>query len=356
MMNARKVDEYMSGATGYDMSWLQLLMVNAAGGFFGNIWIPTREYDPNTDQMSENYTYYNVGLQPNELADLYWTEYSGNYLIGGGSTIDTDYTYLSTRCRAIFKKNLGKYKKLVELEGLIWNPLWNVDGSELHQIIEQHANEVTKDTGSGESFKGQHIQDERKVTPYDSSDLKIEYQENHTGLDGDKTPSASSTIGDVTVSSSTTAVPSVSESEASATSNLNVKSHDSFTYSVKVEDTAFGVALAGGDTLHTEKTVRQGNIGVTKTTELIRDARETVAFSIIQEFFNDINEVILVGIWGDYTPEYEKFYHHYVESQADIDHVEIDSLGHIVKVVPKGESTQITPNQIIFGNRLSGQT
>lgn len=356
-MKARRVDEYMSGATGYDMSWLQLLMTNAAGGFFGNIWIPTRQYDPNTDQMSENYTYYNVGLQPDELADLYWTEYSGNHLIGGGSTIDTDYTYLATRCRAIFKKNLGKYKKLVEIEGLIWNPLWNVDGSELHQIIEQHANEVTKDTGSGESFKGQHIQDKREVAPYDSTGLKTEYQETHVGLDGSKTPAASSTIGDVTVSSSTTtAVPSVSESEASANSNLNVKSHDSFTYSVKVEDTAFGVALTGGDTLHTEKTVRQGNIGVTKTTELIEDARRVVAFSIIQEFFNDINEVILVGIYGDYMSPCEKFYHHYVESSAEIDHIEVDRGGHIVKVVMKGDSTQITPNQIIFANRTSGQT
>lgn len=355
-MRMRRVDEYMSGATGYDMSWLQLLMTNAAGGFFGNIWIPTRQYDPTTDKMSENYTYYNVGLQPDELADLYWTEYSGNYLIAGRKTIDEDYTYLSTRCRAIFKKNLGKYKKLVELEGLIWNPLWNVDGTELHQIIEQHADEVTKDTGSGESFKGQHVQNQRQTTPYDNTDLRTEYQETYTGLDGSKTPSASSTIGNVTVSSSTTtAVPSVSESEASASSSVNVRSHESFEYAVPIKDTAFGVALDGGDTLHTEKTVRQGNIGVTKTTELIRDAREVVAYSIIQEFFNDINEIILVGIWGDYMPQYEKFYHHYVESRADIDHIEVDSGGHIVNVVMKGDTTQITPNQIIFGKRKIGQ-
>lgn len=354
-MRMRRVDEYMSGATGYDMSWLQLLMTNAAGGFFGNIWIPTRQYDPTTDKMSENYTYYNVGLQPDELADLYWTEYSGNYLIAGRKTIDEDYTYLSTRCRAIFKKNLGKYKKLVELEGLIWNPLWNVDGTELHQIIEQHADEVTKDTGSGESFKGQHSQVEHNVSAYDSATTKKEWDETHQGLGSSQTASASSTIGDVTVSSTAGAIPSVSESEASASSSVNVRTHSSFEYAVPIKDTAFGTALDGGDTLHTEKTVRQGNIGVTKTTELIRDAREVVAYSIIQEFFNDINEIILVGIWGDYMPQYEKFYHHYVESQADIDHIEVDSGGHIVNVVMKGDTTQITPNQIIFGKRKIGQ-
>lgn len=298
MLRARKVDEFMSAATGYDMSWLQLLMTTASGGFFGNVWIPARQYDPNTGKMSETYTYYNIGLQPDELANLYWTQYSGNYFIGGGRTIDTDYTYLSKRCRATFLKNLGKYKKLVEIEGLEWNPLWNVDGTELHQILEQEADEVTKDTGSGESFRGQNLRDKREVTPYDTSDLKTEYHETHTGLDGEKTPSASSTIGDVTVSSSTTtAVPSVSESEASASSSVNVRTHDSFDYAVAVKDAAFGVALTGGDSLHTEKTVRQGNIGVTETTTLLNHARDYVQFNIVQEFFDDINKVILIGTY-----------------------------------------------------------
>ena len=357
-MKARRVDEYMQNFDMYSMRYLDRLMQTSttisgetSDGFFSNIWIPTRKYNQQTGQLDENYTYYNCGMSSNELADLYWTQYSGNFLIGNSASINIDYAYLETRCSAIFKKNLGKYRRLLELEGLIWNPLWNVDGTELHQIIEQHADEVTKDTGSGESFKGQHVQDERKVTPYDSSDLKTEYQETHTGLDGSKTPSASSTIGDVTVSSSTTtAVPSVSESEASANSNLNVKSHESFTYAVDEKDAAFGVALTGGDTLHTEKTVRQGNIGVTKTTELITDARRVLAYSIIQEFFDDINEVILVGVWDDSweTPFWQRSY----PSSAGIDHIEVDKLGHIVKVAMKGESTEITPNMVIFGNKL----
>lgn len=363
MMNARKVDEYMAQATGYQKSWLTLAFDEAtiiqgetSGGFFNNIWIPTRQYDSTTQQLSENYTYYNVGVTTAEMADIYWTEHSGTYLIGHFEDIAQSYVLLQRRIAAIFKKNLGKYKKLIELEGLIWNPLWNVDGTELHQIIEQHADEVTKDTGSGESFKGQNIRDERKVTPYDSSDLKIEYQENHTGQDSSQTASASSTIGDVTVSSTAGAIPSVSESEASASSSVNVRSHESFEYAVPIKDTAFGVALDGGDTLHTEKTVRQGNIGVTKTTELIEDARKAFRYTLLDEFFKDIDEVILVGIYGDYMSSGEKFYHHFVESAAEIDHIEVDSGGHIVNVVMKGDSTQITPNQIIFGNRISGQT
>lgn len=268
-------------------------------GFFNKLWVPVKVYSEQTGKFSDDYTYYNCGMDTNELAELYWTKYSGNYLIGGHENFDGVFQRLVMRCESIFKQYLGKYRKLIEMEGLIWNPLWNVDGSELHQIIEQHADEVVKDTGSGESFKGQNIRDERKVTPYDSSDLKIEYQENHTGQDSSHKATASSTVGEIEVNSESGTIPSVSESEASASSSVNVRSHESFTYEVDEKDAAFGVALTGGDTLHTEKTVRQGNIGVTKTTELIEDARKTVAYSIIQEFFKDINKVILIGTYDN---------------------------------------------------------
>ena len=296
-------------AQGYQGSYLKRLFDLSTGipqgqtteGFFNKIWVPVKKYNEQTGTFEDTYTYYNCGMDFVELSHLYWTKYSGNYLIGGNSEfLETVFDRLVVRCQSIFKENIGKYRKLVEMDGLIWNPLWNVDGTELHQILEKHADEVNKDTGSGESFKGQHIQDKREVTPYDGDNttLKTEYQETHIGLDGDKTPAASSTIGDITVSSSTTtAVPSVSESEASASSSLNVRSHESFDYAVDEKDAAFGVSLTGGDTLHTEKTVRQGNIGVTKTTELIEDARKTVAYSIIQEFFKDINKVILIGTY-----------------------------------------------------------
>lgn len=303
MWKMRKVDEYYdtSNAASPDTKLLTTFFTNCTNYqnrlLFSGIYLPVRLYDTNTQKLADEYTYLNVGLTSAELADLYWSEYSGNFLIGyHKDDIAKDLADLTTRATAIFKKNLGKYLKLIELEGLEWNPLWNVDGVELHQIIEQHADEVTKDTGSEESFRGQNVQDERKVSAYNDG-LKTEWQETRKGQDGTKTPSASSTIGDVTVSSTAGSIPSTSESSASANSNVNVKSHTSFEYAVSLKDTAFGTALTGGDTLHTEKNIRQGNIGVTKTTELIEDARKTVSYSIAQEFFNDINEVILVGVW-----------------------------------------------------------
>ena len=303
-MNARLVDEYTAQATGYERSWLDLLFDRAtiisgetSGGFFNNIWIPTRTYDPTTQKLSENYTYYNVGMSTADMSDLYWTEYSGNYLIGKQSDISIDFTYLVTRAKAIFKKNLGKYRKLVELEGLEWNPLWNVDGTEIHQLLEKHANENNLFSESGASATGKNLKDEHKVSAYDSA-TKTEWEETHIGKGTSNAPSAKVVYGDDTLTANGGSIDDVDTSSSEARASRSHKTHESFEYAVKVEDTAFGVAINdGGDVLHTEKTVRQGNIGVTKTTELIEDARRTVAYSIVQEFFNDINKVILVGVW-----------------------------------------------------------
>lgn len=305
MWKMRKVDEYYdtSNAASPDTKLLTTFFTNCTNYqnklLFSSIYLPVRQFDTQTQKLAEEYTYLNVGLTSAELADLYWAEYSGNFLIGyHKDDIAKDLADITTRANAIFKKNIGKYLKLIELEGLEWNPLWNVDGVELHQIIEQHADEINKDTGSDQSFRGQNLQVQHNTAAYNNG-TKTEWTETHTGQDSSHKATASSTVGDITVDSESGTIPSVSESEASASSSVNVRTHEQIPYAVLVKDTAFGTALTGGDTLHTEKNIRQGNIGVTKTTELIEDARKTISYSIVQEFFNDINEVILVGVWDN---------------------------------------------------------
>ena len=354
-MRARRVDDYLQNFETYSVRYLDRLMQTSttisgetSDGFFSNIWIPTRKYNSQTGKLDENYTYYNCGLSSTELADLYWTQYSGNYLIGRRESIEIDYAYLETRCSAIFKKNLGKYRRLLELEGLIWNPLWNVDGVEIHQLLEKHGAESYLESGSGSSATGRNLKDSRSVTAYDSNTLKPEYEETYVGQDT-STPSASATYGSDTISSSGGKVSHADTISSEAKASKSVRSHDAFTYAVKVEDTAFGTAISDADVLHTEKTVRQGNIGVTKTTELISDARRVVAYSIIQEFFNDINAVILVGVWdipddipwwcdgqssgGQTTPEHPdtgRISSVYNSGYNSIQSVELDEYGHVI--------------------------
>lgn len=378
-MNARIVDEYTAQAPGYERSWLDLLFnrstvisVEAPNGFFNDIWIPARKYDTTTQKLSENYTYYNVGMSTADMADLYWTEYSGNYLIGRQSDISIDFTYLLTRVSAIFKKNLGKYRKLLELEGLEWNPLWNVDGEEIRQLLENNGtNDV--ETGQINTSTGVQWNDTKtthNVSAYDSDGVKKEYEDTVSGnganiptgiqrveyTDGEFTVSNQSPSGSTIASAdeSTNGVKGKTKYLHNLAKNLNGSNEED--YVVDARDTAFGQALKGADRMHVEKLIRHGNIGVTKTTELIEDARRVIAYSIIQEFFDDINEVILVGVWGNYCGSIAPLYHHYEPSSTEIDHVEVDKYGHIVAVIPKGDSTQITPNQIIFSNRLSGQS
>lgn len=302
MMRARKVDEYFSTDHETYQNFLEYILYNTTlysnTPMFNQIYIPVRRYNTTTQKLDENYTYINCGMQTSELATLYWTKYSGNYLIGRTDTLSDDADKIILRAKSIFNQNRGKYLKLIELAGLEWNPLWNVDGVELHQIIEQHADEISKDTGSGESFKGQNLQVQHNVAAYDAN-TKTEWTETSTGQDSSQTPSASSTVGDISVTSTTGSIPSVSESEASANSNVNVRTHASFDYAVPIKDTAFGVALEGGDTLHTEKHVKQGNIGVTETTTLLNHARDYLSFNVLDQFFKDINKVLLIGTYDN---------------------------------------------------------
>ena len=63
------------------------------------------------------------------------------------------------------------------------------------------------------------------------------------------------------------------------------------------KDSAFGVAIEGAERYYAEKRIRQGNIGITKTTELIQSQRDIVRFNILDEFFKDLEREIIVGIY-----------------------------------------------------------
>lgn len=299
----RKVDEF------YDNSKLSEIFATATNNgttedpvyLFSQIYVPVRDYDTTNQKLSDTYTYYNVGITVDEMADLYWSEFSAMYLLGAGlgKDIDEDTDKLKVRCTSIFKKYLGKYKKLVELEGLIWNPLWNVDGVELRQLLETHGNETHLSTGSSHTVDGNYSQRQHKSAPYDSDTFKNEWQETDQGQGGSGTASASSGIvGGVEIEAESGTVGNITGSTGTASTDLRSVQHDSISYGVSAGDAAFGSAVEDGDILHTEKHIRQGNIGVTKTSELIEDARKVVRFSIIEEFFKDINEIILCPIFN----------------------------------------------------------
>lgn len=289
-------------------------------GFFKYIWLPVKVYDQQNEKMSE-YHYYNIGLQYSEIADLYQTQYGFNYLASplhieqiGQSVLDSQ--ALGRKILMIFKKNLGKYYKMLELQGYTYNPLWNVDGVEIRQSLEnQGINDVTTSSGSyGRGLVDENGKTTHNVSAYDSG-TKEEYNDTTVGQESDHDlPQLSydPETGEVSTENSKH-FDSVSQRNASyAASGSNTKyEHNNAQngindtssggygreYVIDSKDTAFGQKLVGGDKMYNEKYIRQGNIGVTKTQELIESERENLRFSIIQEFFDDINAQLLVGIY-----------------------------------------------------------
>lgn len=224
--------------------------------FFSDIWIPVLTRDENHapvvgDDGNFVVTYKNVGLTTEQLADAYQTLYGYNML----SVPITDPDMLTLKMKSIFQLNVGKYMKWLDTMGYAYNPLWNVDGSESFQYIDTHGNITRTNTPILQTDQ------ELKTAPYDSETYKATNKTINT---------------------------------YSGTQSTDTETHTQVT-DATLDGTVH--AITGGDYSHIEKRVRQGNIGVTMTTQLIQAERDLVRFNLVQEFFDDINKQLLVGVY-----------------------------------------------------------
>lgn len=270
------------------------------GHFFRHIYMPIELYDSTTQAKLK--TWVDIGLTLYDLSEAYWSQYSRAfldapyYLCHDSTEKATQMLELGRKAKSVLNRNKYKYLKLIESLGLEYNPLFNVDGVEIRQRLENEGvNDVSETNGNTQTFN--NLKDQHNVAPYDSTAVKEEYNDTRTGNISDSGNrdttythnNAKNMIGTLVQSGVDDDVKQyqVTEGEAGEAE-----------YYVESDDTAFGYRLIGGDKMEVEKLIRQGNIGVTKTTELIEDQRELVKFSIIDEYFNDINKMILVGNWG----------------------------------------------------------
>lgn len=240
--------------------------LNQGGGtpvtyFFDTIYAPVKI--PSASGMPADYTYMPVGWSYSDIASIYGNKFAGNFwpqwfedsaalnaAIAAYDCIAVD------RIQDVLTQNEYKYRKLIELQGFAWNPLWNVDGTVLRSHVEQHSDE--------EVSTATDLTTARKVMPYDDTTPKTAAEDNTSG---------------------------------SAENNTVTTKHLADAHSVAATDNAFGEALTTADIYHAEKEVRTGNIGVTKSTELIEAARKTLAWNLLDVFFEDINQQLLIGIY-----------------------------------------------------------
>lgn len=265
----------------------------AANTLFSNIYLPIKV--PTAAGMPEDYTYTNIGLEADDIAKVFCAMYGKNYIV---TTLDdtTDAAKhaslvdLSTIIDPIFVYNEAKYKKLIELQGYTYNPLWNVDGTET--TTTKYGQHVT-DTDIGQRNKTDTIAQQQNTNNYGQGQVT-----DVLGSNTDTSNEYSTTMDDVT-----------NAKLKSRVEEINGAKTDTHTTASKIDTITLGAHTdthkddPTKDTItskeHTDVVTyeRHGNIGTTKTQELIEAERKNLMFNIIGEFFRDIYPYVIVGVF-----------------------------------------------------------
>lgn len=267
---------------------------------FLSIYISVR-VNPTSESAESNpqYDYYNVGFDEAEIADYFNTRFGCNYFLYD-FRIESSYNKLLQRMKAIYNTNLYKYRKLIEVLGYRYNPLYNVDGTELHSNVESigDSKSIRAPSGTIKSVSGTETNNTigdttttNYTNPYDSS------SSSDPDYINDKTTQSpittKQTYEEYQEENSIDNFPAQGFRINSSTGTLEKTG----LYTISASDSAFGVSLEGAERYYAEKRIRQGNIGVTKSTELIEAQRNTVRYNILDEFFRDLEKEIVVGIY-----------------------------------------------------------
>lgn len=259
----------------------------STGNVFKEIYVTIRN-NPTSYENEETFSTYNVGFTDVEITNYYASLFGSNYFCYDPD-IANDVIAITRKVKSIYQANLYKYRKLIELMGYDYNPLFNVDGVELYANAESigDTDSVHNPTGTIKNGADNTNQPTVKhnVAPYDATTTKLESEDVQSGQ----------TVTDYTEYSETNAT--IHHAAGNLVYNESTGKYEPKTFVINEKDNAFGVAFNGPERYYAEKRIRQGNIGVTKTQELIESQREVVKFNILDEFFKDINEHILVGIY-----------------------------------------------------------
>lgn len=300
--NLTQVEDWYT-ATIESTNYLEELFTDAidANNIFRNIYVAIRS-NPQSDAQEENptYTYENVGVSISNLTSYFNTKYSANYFLYDYK-IQSDYNKLLVRIKSIYLANFYKYKKLIELMGYRYNPLYNVDANELYSNMESYGDNTSTRTPSGtiRSTSGT-LDDNNKIGITTTTNYTNPYDEN-TSQSADYVSDKSEQTA-ITTEQSYNQYTETTELKNDPAQNFVIDPQSgtiskSGLFSVAAKDSAFGVSLGGAERYYAEKRIRQGNIGITKSTELIDSQRETVKFNILDEFFRDLEKDIIVGIF-----------------------------------------------------------
>lgn len=223
----------------------------------------------------------NVDIFPNSLADMVTVGFESEF---GSLMADPLYmsgyksgALTSAHLAAMIKeRNKQRWKYMLEVQFAEFNPLWNVDGTEKRITETEYGKKTTYHKGST------------------STTEQLE---------------AASTTSEQTVDGSQTVEHSVSP-EDSQTYNPEAKDHSTENSGTTVVTSDAGkikTSLTGEDydkegdsDKVTDTFVRGGNIGVTKSTELLTDTVEWAKhFDFFHEWYHSIAEILCIPIYEE---------------------------------------------------------
>ena len=157
--------------------------------------------------------------------------------------------------------------------------MWNVEGIEEFQFIDNHGN-IVRDNVPILQFKEQ-----LKTSAYDGNLKDTTATYNAYGGINKNGNSEQYTVSDGSAQS-------VSELRSRDT-----ETHEDITGQTPQKIEGPLIPITGGDFSHIEKRKRAGNIGTVTVTAMLEEEREFVRMNLIKEAFEDINKQILVGIY-----------------------------------------------------------
>lgn len=178
------------------------------------------------------------------------------------------YSYIQRKIRLNLLTNIYKYSKTYETTVLEYNPLWNVDGTEIREI------EREKDGTNTDNYNEQNeLKKTGTIANAKTGNDKTEERGTSTNIQS-KTTFDTSNFYDTERNVETPSIDNTTLYDSTNTQTNNTTDLDKHTGN---KSNTYGESGRETETL-----TRQGNIGVTKTTELLADQRQLVDFSFIE--------------------------------------------------------------------------
>lgn len=305
MMSLTPIEDWADRYPGYGLS--QLFYQSLNPNIFANIYVAIRHNPENsTESETEVFNYYNVGANTNDIAEYFGTKYGLNYFAYNFES-GADCATLESRIESIYKANIYKYRKLIESLGYTYNPLFNVDGIELYSNAESLGDSKSKHTPEGviRTKSGTEGDSDSGIGPSSTTHYVNPFDQDGDPSKIESKDESSAIIQEQSFTDGSGDNPYKDINTISHNPAMNNYVWDSTTgtwipqsiFEIDAKDNAFGVRFDGPERFYAEKRIRQGNIGVTKSTELLRDQRDIVRFNILDEFFKDLEPHIVVGIF-----------------------------------------------------------